>query len=141
MTAWLQFVLIAAVIVFLMFIVRSVKRRRVLLRDALLWLLLGVVGLVAAVWPQWVFSISGLLGFETPAGFLFFFCIAYLMGMAFLLSVSLSRQSARIKTLIQEVSLLKLQIEDMKKELAIIDGPSGDIEDADGCRGMGQKDR
>lgn len=80
MTVWLQLVLIAAVVVFLLSIVRSVKHGCVLLRDALLWLLLGLVGLSAAIWPQWVFSLSWFLGFETPAGFLFFLCIAYLMG-------------------------------------------------------------
>ena len=83
MTVWLQLVLIAAVVVFLLSIVHSVKHGCVLLRDALLWLLLGLVGLSAAIWPQWVFSLSWFLGFETPAGFLFLFCIAYLMGVSF----------------------------------------------------------
>lgn len=138
MTVWLQFVLIAAVVVFLLSIVRSVKHGRVLLRDALLWLLLGLVGLSAAIWPQWVFSISGLLGFETPAGFLFFFCIAYLMGVSFLLSASLSRQSGRVKTLVQEVSLLKLQIEDMQKALALGDDPSDNIADGENCQDKNQ---
>lgn len=138
MTVWLQLVLIAAVVVFLLSIVRSVKHGCVLLRDALLWLLLGLVGLSAAIWPQWVFSLSWFLGFETPAGFLFFFCIAYLMGVSFLLSASLSRQSGRVKTLVQEVSLLKLQIEDTQKALALGDGPSDATADGGDCRDKNQ---
>lgn len=98
-------------------------------------------------WVSWAFllrfgpsgfSLSWFLGFETPAGFLFFLCIAYLMGVSFLLSASLSRQSGRIKTLVQEVSLLKLQIEDTQKALALGDGPSDGTADGGDCRDKNQ---
>lgn len=88
--------------------------------------------------PVGFLSLSWFLGFETPAGFLFFLCIAYLMGVSFLLSASLSRQSGRIKTLVQEVSLLKLQIEDTQKALALGDGPSDGTADGGDCRDKNQ---
>lgn len=106
----LTILVIIASILFCIFVLWMVRREHFLLKYSFLWLLLGILGIFAALFPGWVYGLSGLLGFEQPANFLFFICIIVLMGVSLLLSAIASKQSVQIKSLIQEVSLCEERI-------------------------------
>lgn len=105
MSALLRVLLVVAALAFLALVIRMVKRESTLLKYSLVWLFLGVVGLVAALFPSWVFAVSDMLGFEKPVNFIFFACALFLMIVSLGYNVIVSKQAVRIKVLTQELSL------------------------------------
>ena len=97
---------------FLFFVALMVRGQRFLLKYSFFWLLLGVVGLIVALWPDGMMALSGALGFEMPVNFLFFCCIIILTGVCLTLCGVVSTQARRIVSLVQEVSILKASMDD-----------------------------
>lgn len=107
MSIYLRLLVAATSILFLCFVVQMIRRERFLLKYSFFWLLLGILGLIAAIFPSWVIGLSRALGFEAPVNFLFFACIVILMGVTLTLCSVASRLAKRVTSLTQEVSLLK----------------------------------
>jgi hypothetical protein len=99
--------IIAISLLFIVFIVALVSRSRLLLKYSLLWLALSVLVCICAVFPQPLYALSDLLGFQTAANFIYLIGLFFLLAIALSLSVIVSKQTANIKTLIQEIALLK----------------------------------
>ncbi|WP_324248894.1 DUF2304 domain-containing protein [Eggerthella lenta] len=87
----LQIVAIVLCVAFFAYVVHLVARERLLLKYSLLWMALTIAILLCALFPQPLYSISSLLGFETPSNFIFF------IGLFFLLAISLSLSSIASK--------------------------------------------
>lgn len=124
-----RIVLLAASACFLAFVVLMVRRNRISMKYSLLWLVLGCAGILAAAAPGWVFALSDLLGFEEPVNFLSVACIFYLMAVSFACVSIASGQSARIRGLIQDVSLLSRRVEELEAALTAKQEESEDAPD------------
>jgi len=87
-------------------VLELVRRRRLIERYALLWMVVALILLVLAIWNQLLAHVSHAIGIEVPANALF---IAGL-GLAFILllhfSVITTRLSEETKILAQEVARL-----------------------------------
>lgn len=94
-------------VVFLVFVILMLRRGRYLLKYSLLWFVLGLAGLVCAFFPELVYALSDVLGFETPSNFLLFAADFFLIAFCLSLCGVVSRQSLKIKRLVQHVSLLE----------------------------------
>lgn len=112
MSIYLRLFVAATSILFLCFVVSMIRRERFLLKYSFFWLLLGILGLLAALFPGWVIGLARVLGFEAPVNFLFFTCIVILMGVTLTLCAVASRLAKRVTSLTQEVSLLKSEEHD-----------------------------
>lgn len=104
---------IAAVIVtalLLGFVLELVRRRRLVERYALLWMLVSIALLVLAIWNRLLNSAADLLHIEVPANFLFIaaFGVAFVLLLHF--SVATSRLAEETKILAQEVARLDAQL-------------------------------
>ena len=88
-----------------------VSKKRLLLKYSLLWLALSAVLGFCALFPAPIYYLSKLVGFETPSNFLFVLAIIFLLLITLSLSVIASRQTAYIKSLVQELAILKAQLE------------------------------
>lgn len=121
MSLSLRIVLLLVSAAFLLFALRRASRNRHALRSLLLWILLGVIGLLAAVFPGWVFAAADLLGFEKPVNFLFFVCVAFLMVVALLAGVQASREADKNRALVQEMALLSNRLRKVEAALAAKD--------------------
>jgi hypothetical protein len=90
-------------------VLELVRRRRLVERYALLWMLVSLTLLVLAVWNQLLNWLTEQAGFQVPANFLF----AASFGVVFVLllhfSVATSRLSEETKMLAQEVARLDHQ--------------------------------
>jgi hypothetical protein len=99
---------VAVIVTALMFLIvlELVRRRRLVERYALLWMVVATVLLVLAIWTDLLSWGTDLVGIEVPANGLFIVAI----GVAFLLllhfSVATSRLSEETKILAQEVARL-----------------------------------
>lgn len=96
-----------AAISLLIIIVISLKRNTISTKSSIAWLLLPIVFLLIAIFPDPLTTLSAWLGFETFSNFIFLITIALLIILCFFLTVVISRQQTQITKLIQEVSILK----------------------------------
>jgi hypothetical protein len=116
---------IAAVVVtalMLGVVLELVRRRRLVERYALLWMLVSVALLVLAIWNQLLNWAADRLGIEVPANFLFLaaFGVAFLLLLHF--SVATSRLSEESKILGQEVARLDEELRALRGAQANGDG-------------------
>jgi hypothetical protein len=100
---------IAAVVVTALLVgvvLELVRRRRLVERYALLWMLVSVALLVLAIWNQLLTSAADLLHIEVPANFLFVaaFGVAFVLLLQF--SIATSRLSEETRILAQEIARL-----------------------------------
>ena len=96
-----------AAILLLILIIVSLKKNRISTKSSIAWLLLPIVFLLVAIFPEPLNALSNWLGFETLSNFIFLITIALLIILCFFLTVVISHQQTQITKLIQEVSILK----------------------------------
>ena len=99
-------------ILFTVFVVILISRGRLQLKYSLLWLLLCLVMIVVSIWPAPVYRLSSLLGFITPSNFMIVVGMLLMLAILLSLTVIVSWQSGYIRSLVQEVALLKKNLED-----------------------------
>jgi len=115
MSSELRIILIIASVAFFIFILNMVRTKKLELKYALTWLLTSLAFVLLSIFPQILFFLAGILHIELPVNALYLCVIFLLMMIVFTLTVAVSRQALRIKTLVQEIGLLKEAIERMKK--------------------------
>lgn len=94
-------------IVFFCFVLLRVKQGKLLLPYSFVWLIIAILGIVAAVFAEWVSLVAHFCGFETASNFVFFLVMLFALVFLFFLSIVISKQTVRIKSLVQELALLK----------------------------------
>lgn len=114
MSIFLQNLLIISSILFFLFIFRMVTRKKLELRYALTWMMTSFVFIVLSVFPQLLDLIAYLLHIKAPVNALFLAILFFLIVIVFVLTVAISRNANRVKTLTQEIGILKLQIEKLE---------------------------
>lgn len=105
-----QVILVAVVICAV--ILELIRRKHLMERYAILWLVLGLTVLVLAAWKGLLTSLSEAAGIYYPPAALF--AVAFLFVLALLLhfSIVLSRLSDQNKILAQRVSLLQQRLDE-----------------------------
>lgn len=106
---------VVAVIAFL-FIVELVRRRRLVERYALLWMLAATTGIVLAVWRGGLEWIASQLGIASPPNALFLVGLVAVFGLLLNFSVAISRLSEETKILAQTVSRLDAELRELRGE-------------------------
>jgi len=71
------------------------------------WLLISIIILVFAIWPDLLAKMSDLLGIADPVNMLFFFAILLLIMVVFSLSKALTKEHDMTKKLAQELAILR----------------------------------
>lgn len=115
----LQSLLVVTSILFLIFICYLVAQGRLQIKYSLLWMLLAVLILMFAAFPQVIYSLSDLLGFETPSNLALFAGLFFLLVVSVSLSVIVSWQAHYIRDLIQDISLLRKEVDELGKSRTI----------------------
>ena len=102
MTVKIQVIIAIIVIIALSIIVNMIRKKRLELRYALAWLIVGVGTLV----------LDCLVGIAAPVNMLFFFGFCFSLIIIFVLTVAISRVSIRMKQLAQELALFEKKMND-----------------------------
>ena len=110
----LRTTLIIGSVLFFVFIINMVRTKKLELKYALIWIITSLSFIIMSVFPKTVFTVARVLEIEVASNALFLCIIFLLLLMVFALTVAVSRQAGRIKRLVQEVGLLKSEIEDNK---------------------------
>ena len=112
----LRIAIIIVCIVFLAAVSRQVAHGKLLLKYSLLWMTLAVASIVAALFPDPLFTISNALGFEAPSNFIFFTALFFLLAICLSLSIIVSKQATRIKNLVQQEALIEKRLEALESK-------------------------
>ena len=88
------------------------NKNRIEIRVGLLFV--GICLLTAAIFPGLVRLISRLLNIVEPVNTLFLLVIFFILLILFTLTIALSRNALRVKTLTQEIGILKMQLDKIK---------------------------
>ena len=89
----------------LIFIIETVRRRKLREEYAWLWVLIGVIILILALWQDLLVLITGLLGIELPVNTVFFFGLMFMVFINLHFSVKISELTNQVKRLAQELAI------------------------------------
>lgn len=92
-------------------IVVLLRRRRIREKYVGIWLALGSAVIVFAVFPGAAVWLARVLGVQTPANLLFAAAIVVLLAVCVQLSVELSSTEEKVRTLTEEIALLRLHVD------------------------------
>ena len=115
-TQRLQLFAIIIGVVFLVMMIELIRKNRVTLKYALLWLFSGLVLLVLAIFPQALNWIARLIGVYNPVNALFaiLLCCGLVLMISF--SVIVSGNKKAVVRLTQKISLLENRIRELEKQ-------------------------
>ena len=84
---------------------KQVKKKKILVEDAVFWVVVAVVFVVIAVFPEIAISLAYALGFMSASNFVYLVIIALLLWKAFAISAEISRLRTKVNELAQEIAL------------------------------------
>ena len=110
----LPFILALVVVAAVVWLLRQRKLRE---KYAVLWILVGVVTLVLAGFPQLLSWAAELTGFGLPSNLLFMLAIFLLMGVCLHLSLEISVVEDETRALAEEAAILRSQLDLLQKDV------------------------
>jgi hypothetical protein len=129
MQARIQLVAIVGAIALLLTVLELVRRRRLLERYALLWLLSAVVLLALASWTGGLAKLSHAIGVIYPPNALFFIAFGFVLLLLLHFSSVISRLSDQNKVLAQRQALLD---ERLRRQEQLTDGSEPEVAELNG---------
>ncbi len=84
---------------------RKVKKNKILVEDAVFWVVSAFVLVLLALFPGIAVSVAYALGFVSPSNFVYLCIIALLLWKVFVNSAEISRLKNKVDELAQEVAL------------------------------------
>ena len=112
----LRLILAFVIFLFILVVINFIKKDNISLKYSLIWLISGVLVIIATMIPNFLEKMSKILGFELVSNMIFMIAIIILLLISFSFTIIVSRQTQKIRLLIQEVSMLKNRVEKLEKE-------------------------
>lgn len=97
----LRCLLIVFSILFICYVIKKVNSKKLQTQFSLVWLLIALILIIIAIFPQIVYFTAGLLGIEVSSNLVYLIGIICLMFIQLNLTVKVSKQSDDIKNLVQ----------------------------------------
>lgn len=107
MNSILKIFLLTLLLFQLLLIIRTVKLKKLSMKYASFWILLLLLMAIVVVFPNIVFKLSSMFGFEASSNMIFLLGFFFLFYVIFILTISISMQNKKINLLVQELSMLK----------------------------------
>lgn len=115
MQASLKIALIVIVLIYILCILKAVKRKKMRIGYLIFWSITGIILIIALLIPNLVENVSYILGFEMPINMIFSVAIFSILYLIFNLTILISREERKNTMLIQEISILKEKVEKLEK--------------------------
>lgn len=116
MPSILRIHLIIVLACYFVLILVFLKNKAISLKYTLLWLLAGAVMGSMVIWPQTLAYITRLIGMESNMNCLFAMTIGFLMAILMAITSIVSKQSNKIKNLIQTIAMLEKRVRELEEE-------------------------
>ncbi|MEG0577619.1 MAG: DUF2304 domain-containing protein [Bacilli bacterium] len=111
----LQSALLVCSFITFIFILVTVKKTRMNIRYAIVWIAWGIIIIILSIFPQIIDKLSVILSISIPTNTLFLIFIFLLYILSFYLFIKVSQLSEEIKTLTYSISALQKEIHEIKK--------------------------
>jgi hypothetical protein len=111
-----QLVSIFAAVGLLLIVLELVRRRRLLERYALLWLLAALVILGLAAWRNGLERLASSLGVISPPNALFFVAVGFIVVLLLHFSAAVSRLSDQSKVLAQRLAIMEQRMRQFESD-------------------------
>lgn len=121
---------IAFALLVLVIITSLLLRRQLREKYATLWIVVGLVILVLAIFPGLLVGLSRLLGVEVPSNLIFALAIVLLVGVALHLSWELSQAEDEVRRVAEDVAIVRADVEELRRRARLTDGTTSS--DTDG---------
>lgn len=118
MTLKAKIILLVILLIALIFIINVVRKEKLHLKYALPWLACVVVlGILVAI-PNAIQGLANLLGIYSPVNMIFFLGFVFSLAIVFVLTLWLSKMTARVRQMAQAIALLekRVQKEEQKQD-------------------------
>lgn len=112
----LKIALVVVVLIYIFFILKTVKRKNMRIGYLIFWSITGVILIIALLIPNLVENFSKLIGFEMPINMIFSAAIFIILYLIFNLTTLISKEEKKNTLLIQEISMLKQRVEELEKK-------------------------
>ena len=117
MTVKLQITILLALVVALAAIVNMIRRKSLELKYALSWLFALVAVAIFAAFPRAMVVMARFLGIDAPVNMIFFLGFCFSLVIIYILTVSLSRMSTKLRRLTQIIALNEDRIKALEQRL------------------------
>jgi hypothetical protein len=121
------------VVVVLLLLLRT---RRLKEKYAAGWLLLAIAIVVVGAFPGTVTWLASLVGVATASNLLFAAAIAVLLGVCIQLSIELSANEEEMRTLTEEIALLRLDVDRLAAHEGVMGRPEAATPSQDRTEGV-----
>ena len=105
MSVALRICLVALSIISLFYIIRKIRYSKMQIEYTLFWIVLSIIMILMAVFPQIVYWITWILGIMSPANMVYLFIIGILLLKVFMMTIEISNLESKVQALIQEVGI------------------------------------
>lgn len=105
-----------ALIFYFVIIIALLKKKSLSLKYTLLWIFAGMIMVVLVIIPQILSWIVHLVDIKSPMNGLFAFAIFLILLILMSLTSIVSKQTDRIKSLVQDNALLEKRIRDLENK-------------------------
>lgn len=106
---YLRALLVIAAVCALFVVSRQVKKNKLLIEDAVFWVVAAVILVIVAIFPGIAINLAYSLGFMSASNFVYMVIIALLLWKLFACSSEISRLKVKINELAQEIALDHLE--------------------------------
>lgn len=120
---------IALGVLVLIIITSLLLRRQLREKYATLWIVIGLVLLVLAIFPGLLLGLSTALGVEVPSNLIFALALVLLVGVTLHLSWELSQAEDEVRRVAEDVAILRADVEDLQRRSAEGPGRSAGSDD------------
>jgi hypothetical protein len=112
MSTELRILLLMGSVFMLWYVVNSIRKSKVQMKDAVIWVLIAILIVVFAVWPQFVVWLASLMGIESATNMVFLLFIVIVLLRIFSLSIRVSLLEDKNSTLAAEIALRSEMVEE-----------------------------
>ena len=112
----LRIVLIVALIFYFIMILIFLKNKTLELRYTLLWMFADVILALLVIWPEILSRFVRLVGIQSNMNGLFIMAIAFIVMIMMSLTSIVSRQTNKIRHLVQEIAILEKRLRELEND-------------------------
>ena len=113
MMPWpLRIIAVILAVLFFIYTIRLIRKNIAEVRHMLKWFILALVILFGAVFSEFAAKIANAVGVKTLTSFALFILVGMLIMISLRYQISLISSEKQIKTLIQEISILRKDMKD-----------------------------
>ena len=93
-----------------------IAKKRLNIKYSIVWLIWSLLLVFMSIFPETLYGITDLLGIELPVNGVFLIMIALLYGLTLFVYIMISKHNEEIIKLTYQVSLLKKELDELKKK-------------------------